>query len=552
MRRSIVSKLIGGSVLLTVTIVLMALCFGAGSLVDRSVTDDARYLGALGGRLDAINVRAALLPQVRDEAALTANLTEIRTSNSSLLAIIGSHPPSRLDALLYPPAVKASLADVADALGGKWQGELRRVLDTGAAVLSGAQTRGALDAILPGFVTTTEGVAAELDQAIERLYEARSSVARSFIALFALLSGVGTLSALVYSLSTLFAMRRDFATLISFSRRITEGDFSSQPAIRRNDEIGELSEQLRKMSSLESLVSTLRSTADRLSGEYARTAAAITRTFSSVKSQGQVAEDTSKGFATIVQAVRKVVDNAASSLAAAQEGNVAVEKSLEKITRGMETTRFLEERTSRIEEAVAVIGDMADQTELLSLNAAIEAARAGESGRGFNVVAQQVRKLADRSARAASQISDITETLLEAVHRTAADAKESFETSKGLKKTLESISATIKNIAELSKAAWESMGQTDSSLGSMLGLATETSRRVDEVAALNKSLREIVGELERVTERFSGDPEAAREPVSDTRLDKLPLSLGVTPVNDAVVSRGAMAEEIEELESPED
>jgi methyl-accepting chemotaxis protein len=546
MKRSIVSKLIGGSVLLTVTIVLLALCFGAGSLVDRAVADDARYLSNLSAELDVIDIRAALLIQADNVATVTARLAEIRAANSDLLAIIASNPQSRLDTLLYPAGLKAALADVSDSLGGKWQGELRGLLDGSGAVLSGSRPRDALASLVPGFVAGTEDIITAIDQVTERLYQARSSVARSLLALFALLSGVGTVSALAYSLVTLFALKRDFSTLISFSRRITEGDFTSQPSIQRDDEIGELAAQLRKMSSLESLVSALRDTAERLTGEYAKIAAAIAATFSAVKSQGQVAEDTSKGFATIVQAVRKVVDNAATSLAAAQEGNVAVEKSLEKIARGMETTRFLEERTSRIEEAVAVIGDMADQTELLSLNAAIEAARAGESGRGFNVVAQQVRKLADRSARAASEIGDITETLLEAVHSTAADAKESFETSKGLKKNLENISATIKNISELSRATWESMGQTESSLGSMLGLASETSRRVDEVAAFSTSLREIVGQMEHVMERFSGDAQAS-EPVVAAQLDKLPLSLGVTPVRDA-----APAEQLEELDSPDD
>ncbi len=160
----------------------------------------------------------------------------------------------------------------------------------------------------------------------------------------------------------------------------------------------------------------------------------------------------------------------------------------------MEATRSLEERTARIEDAVSVIGDVADQTELLSLNAAIEAARAGEAGRGFTVVAQQVRKLADRSARSASEIGDLVQAVLDGVRRIAVDSKESLETGRVLKKELEKVSSATGTMTDLAHSAADGVGRAESSLGAMLGVAIDTSRKVDDLAASSRSMREIIGE----------------------------------------------------------
>src|SRR5208283_620142 len=200
--------------------------------------------------------------------------------------------------------------------------------------------------------------------------------------------------------------------------------------------------------------------------------------------------------------VRKVAQNASASLEAAQEGGRAVEKSLEKISLGLEATRALEERTARIEEAVSVIGDVADQTELLSLNAAIEAARAGDAGRGFTVVAQQVRKLADRSARSASEIADLVQSVLDGVRRIAVDSKESLETGRALRKELEKVTTVTSSISDLARSAAEGMSKAESTLGAMAGVAADASRRVEELTASSRSMQAIVGEIDRALEQF--------------------------------------------------
>jgi methyl-accepting chemotaxis protein len=495
MKSSIAAKLIGGTVLLVVTIALLALCLSAGILADNTVTDDARSLTSVAERLQVINLRARALSLSADPASLRVPLEEIRSANADILRLLDTRRTSPIEAFIYPPELLTAMSGLSETLHGGWQANLLGFID--------ALPRAPFESLSPGFIDATEQVTGTARDIVSRIYDARQNIARSFLVLFALLSGAGILSAFAYSLWTLLAMRKDITRLVSFSRRISEGDFSSPPGIERRDEIGELTTQLRKMSSLESSVAALRTTGDRLTKECSRISEGIAGTVASVNSQAQLMEDTNNGFEGIVSSVRKVAENAAASLEAAQEGGRAVENSLEKITRGMEATRFLEERTARIEEVVSLIGDVADQTELLSLNAAIEAARAGEAGRGFTVVAQQVRKLADRSARAASEIADLVQTVLDAVRRIAADAKESFEVSGTLKSILARISTTIQSITELAETAALDVGQADSSLGSMVGSASDTSGLVAELSASSKALSEIVRQMEELIDGLS-------------------------------------------------
>ena len=331
------------------------------------------------------------------------------------------------------------------------------------------------------------------------------------------------------------------------------------------------------MSSLQALVAALKVSGERLASEFAKVADRISRTVASAKNQVKAVEEANRGFAGIAESVRRVEETAALGRDAAVQGSSAVRVSLEKITSGMEATRALEERTARIEEAVSVIGDVADQTELLSLNAAIEAARAGDTGRGFTVVAQQVRKLADRSARSASEIADLVQAVLDGVRQIAVDSKESLATGRVLGKELEKVSAATGSITDLAHSAADGVGRAESSLGAIVGSAADTSRKVDELAASSRSIRAIVGDIERALEQFARDTRSAGPGSPESRAaalppasQGLPLSLGITPVSPEEeqaleaelleeVPEGAArarlpseAEEIEELQSAEE
>jgi methyl-accepting chemotaxis protein len=538
MKKSIITRLIGGSLLLLVTIVLLALCFVAGVRVDRTVADDARRLTSILEKVHFITLRASLMPADATAELLGRHWAQMRATDTELLRLLAERPSTVDGALIYSPALRDSLTVSLAVLGSSWQVDLQHLLDATTNAFGSTDSHGRFVAMIPAFVASGENAGTQLAAAVDGIYEARRSLTSSVLALFGLLLGVGTVSALAYSLWTLFVLRHDVRTLLTYSRRVSEGELPGFPEVRRSDEIGELAGQLRRMSSLQSLVAALRVSGRRLAAEYAKVADRISRTVVSVKNQVKAVEEANRGFARITESVRRVEETASAGREAAVHGSSAVRASLEKIAIGMEATRALEERTARIEEAVSVIGDVADQTELLSLNAAIEAARAGETGRGFTVVAQQVRKLADRSARSASEIADLVQSVLDGVRQIAVDSKESLATGRVLDKELEKVSAATGSITDLAHSAADGVGRAESTLSAMLGVTADTSRKVDELAASSRSIRAIVGEIDHALEQFARDtsapgpgapePRAAALPPGSTAL---PLSLGITPVS---------------------
>jgi methyl-accepting chemotaxis protein len=538
MKKSILTRLIGGSVLLVVTVALLAVCVAGEARLARAVTDDSHRLARVLENLHLITLRASMLTSEASPALVRSHAAQMAAAGAELLRLTSERTRWVGDGLIYPPDLRETVTTGIARMGVPWQADLSRFLAAAERSLQAPEARDQFLAGIPGFIATGENAVAQVAAVQARLDEARRSLSTSVLALFALFLGVCTLSALAYSLWTLFVLRRDVGTLITFSRRLSDGDVTVFPVVKRSDEIGELAEQFRRMGSLQALVMNLRAAAERLGGEYGKVAERVMLAAGGVKNQARAAEAASRAFAGIAESVRSVEVTAAAGRDASRQGGDAVQASLDRITKGMDATRALEERTVRIEDAVSVIGDVADQTELLSLNAAIEAARAGEAGRGFTVVAQQVRKLADRSARSAVEIGDLVRAVLDGVRKIAADSKESLETGRALQKELERVTAATGSITDLAHSAALGVGKAESSLGAMMGAASDSSRKVDELAASSRSLHEIVGEIGRALERFSTgnqEPESGAAELRSAALppepQALPLSLGITPVN---------------------
>jgi methyl-accepting chemotaxis protein len=567
MRKSILTRLIGGTILLVVTIALLALCFFAGLRVDRTIDDDANLLSRIQSRVQAVTLHVGLMLASDSQDVIRGHVTQARQTNTELLILAAERPAAVGGSFIYPAALSESLAATLSALTSTWQTSLQRVLDGAPRAQEGPEARARFTLLAAAFTSDAERTISDLSKLLDGVYETRRNLAGSTLALFALVVGIGTISAFAYSLWGLFILRRDVRVLVALGRRISEGDLSNLPEVRRADEIGEVAAQLRRMASLQTLATAVRTSAGRLDKEHQRITDLVARAVSVVKTLSRSMEETARDFSGVVRSVKNVEQTAATGRDAARQGSAAVDASLEKITRGMEAAHDLEERTVRVEEAVSVIGDVADQTELLSLNAAIEAARAGDTGRGFSVVAQQVRKLADRSARSASEIGDLVQSILDGVRRIGGDARDALETERVLRTELQKVTGATTSLAELSRAAADGVEHAEASLGAMLGAAAEAARRVEDLAGSGRSLKAIVDGVNNSLGRFDAeklgpesgavrDRHAVEQRAPRTRgralpaepsaeavspAAPLPLSLGITPV---VVEDAELLEEL--------
>ncbi len=335
-------------------------------------------------------------------------------------------------------------------------------------------------------------------------------------------------------------------------KRLAHGELTIQPInLKSNDEIGtlanSLNEMVRRMRSLLESIAEMANQVGKSSQTLTRNAVASNQmmeqsahSLQTVSDISHEQEETAKaGFVFVDNTVSSVHDIAASiatvtdyaknTLSIAERGNHAlntaisqmqsINLSVEKTGQGIDK---LHEQSQEIGHFISTITEIANQTNLLALNAAIEAARAGELGKGFSVVAEEVRKLAEKSAESANEVKNVvnniqnnTEDSVQAMQEVIAEANEGMKVIAETGQSFMEILTSMQHVTERMQIVNSSMGQITDGAKEMREVidqiahgAEHSNSEVQNVAATSE---EQVASITEITESANTLHENAQE-----------------------------------------
>lgn len=344
-----------------------------------------------------------------------------------------------------------------------------------------------------------------------------------------------TVSALILGgvLSVILTIRitRPVHTLVTAAQAIAGGDLTVKPVVQSKDEIGVLAEVINRMSAqLNHMVQEITNTADNVSS-------AASQLLSTAKQIADGSEELASQSATIATATEEMsatsgqiaencqaaAQNAHTASSSAETGTTTIRTALsgmasiaDKVKSIAESIEGLGARSDEIGQIIGTIEDIADQTNLLALNAAIEAARAGEQGRGFAVVADEVRALAERTTKATHEIGTMIKTIQKETVQAVNDINEGVRdvengigattaSSSTLQEIIERAARVNSQICQIATAVEEQAATThdiSSNLHQMSDVVRDSSRHAEETAASATQLSSKAVILQDLLRRF--------------------------------------------------
>ncbi len=362
-------------------------------------------------------------------------------------------------------------------------------------------------------------------------YEAAAARVQTYLWFYGVLIVVGVFGVLGMSLLTIRRITHSLSVAGAMVEAIASGDLTHPVPQSGSDEIGVMLAKLSVMqSSLRDLIGAVRNNVNNLDREAKELSAASISSARASESQSEAASSMAASVEQLSVSIDQVEEHAReargvtlTSGSQSEEGGRIIHEAASEMGRIAEavnatagTIRQLEDYSGQISSIVSVIKDIADQTNLLALNAAIEAARAGEQGRGFAVVADEVRKLAERTANSTQEITAMIGKIQQGTQRAAQEmesgvqrvndgvslAHKAGDSVTSIRSSSEKVTHAVDDINLALKEQAVAAREIAQKVERIAQGAEESSAAVNQTAASAEQLRMLSSDLQKLAGRF--------------------------------------------------
>jgi methyl-accepting chemotaxis protein len=344
--------------------------------------------------------------------------------------------------------------------------------------------------------------------------------------------GIAIIVSIIISVFVTRSIVAPISSTVAVIEDIAKGDLTKRVEVMSRDEIGEMGNHFNKFvdvlhdtvtqvaassTRVASAAGTLDSSAEQMATGVEQAASQINSVATASEEMSTTSSEIAQNCVMAAKSSEKANNAAISGEAIIQETVMVMNRINGRVKESAKIIKSLGTRSDQIGQVVGLINDIADQTNLLALNAAIEAARAGEHGRGFAVVADEVRKLAERTTQATKEIGRTIEAMQsetksavssmeEGVKEVELGTEETTKSGTALKDILKQINTVTTEVNQIAVASEEQTATTNeiaNNIQQISQVMQETAKRIQDNADASSQMANLSKELERLVAQFT-------------------------------------------------